>query len=320
MNGQSVELELKQLLGEGLKSNVVLRDYTSFQVGGVCDFFYVAKTINDLVKSVEAAIRLDLPYFLLGGGNNILISDIGFPGLVIKNEADNLVFMPGSAEVIADSGLTLSKLLTEAASRDLGGVEFLFGIPGTVGGAIYNNVGTPEIAVGDFVKFVTLLIPNPKTKSAKIVKYRSDWLEFKYRESRLKNETKNSNYSMPRPIILTAKLQLVQSKREVILDRMRKNLELKKEKQPLGVHSAGSFFKNPGKLKEQTAGFLLDHVGAKKMKIGKAAVSKRHANHLVNKGGARAEDIKRLAEQLKIKVRDEYRVNLEEEIEYIGRW
>lgn len=320
MNDLNTESELRETLGMDLKTNVVLRDYTSFKVGGVCDYFYIAKNIDNLVKSIDTALRLGIPYFLLGGGNNIVVSDIGFPGLVIKNESDNLVFMPGSAKVIVDSGVTMSKLLTESASRDLGGIEFLFGVPGTVGGAIYNNAGSSDLAIGDFVKFVTLLIPNSRTKSAKIVKYRSDWLNFKYRESRLKNEAKNDNLSHPKPVILTIKLQLVQSKREVILERMRKNLDLKKIKQPVNTSSAGSYFKNPGKLKEQTAGFLLEHVGAKRMKIGKATVSKKHANFIINKGGAKAEDIKRLAQLLKTKVQDEYRVNLEEEIEYIGRW
>lgn len=316
----NLETQLREDLGENLKANVVLRDYTSFKVGGVCDYFYTAGSIEDLVKSVAVALRLNIPYFILAGGNNILVSDIGFPGLVIKNESSNIVFLPGTAEAIVDSGVTLSKLLTDAASRDLGGVEFLFGIPGTIGGAVYNNVGTPNLSIGDFVKFVTLLIPNKKTTSYKIVKYRSDWFNFKYRETKLKNEARDTGFEHPRPIILTVKLQLVQSKREVILDRMRKHLTLKKIKQPLNTWNAGSFFKNPGKLKEQTAGFLLDHVGAKKMRVGKATVSKKHANFIINKGGARAEDIKRLAEQLKIKVRDEYRVNLEEEVEYIGRW
>lgn len=314
-----VEKKLRELLGDDLKTNVILRDYTSFKVGGVADYFFEARTVDSLVRAIDAALKADIPYFLMAGGYNILVSDIGFPGLVIRNLTSNLVFLPGTAEVIADSGVNLNKLLTEAASRDLGGLEFLFGVPGTVGGAVYGNAGAFSHSIGEFVRFVTLLLPSPKTKSFKIVKYKADWFEFSYRLSKLK-EMAAISPDAERPIILTIKLQLAKSKSEVILDRMRKNLATKKGKQPLDEFSAGSFFMNPGEEREQTAAFLLDQVGAKKMHIGRAGVSRKHANFLVNKGNARAEDIRRLAEQLKIKVRDEYRINLKEEIEYVGRW
>jgi UDP-N-acetylmuramate dehydrogenase len=313
------EQQLKELLGEELKSNVILRDYTSMKVGGVADFFYEARTVDELVKGVSAALTVGIPYFILAGGYNVVISDIGYPGLVIRNLTSGLVFLPGTAELIADGGLSLPKLISESASRDLGGLEYLFGVPGTVGGAVYGNAGALEHSIGESVRFVTLLIPNPKTRDYRIVKYKADWFDFSYRLSKLKEHA--AIYpDAPRPVILTVKLQLAKGKSEIILDRMRKNLALKKSKQPVGEYNSGSFFMNPGNVKEQSAGFLLDQVGAKKMKIGKAAVSKKHANFIVNKGNAKAEDIRRLAEQLKIKVRDEYRVNLKEEIEYVGRW
>lgn len=315
----NIEQQLREELGEKLKTNIVLRDYTSIRVGGVADYFYVASNIGELVKAVGAALKAGVPYFILAGGYNVVISDIGFPGLVIKNEANNLIFLPGVAEVVTDSGVSLIKLLTESASRDLGGLEFLFGVPGTVGGAVYGNAGAFEHSIGEYVKFVTLLIPNTKSGDYKIVKYKADWFEFSYRLSKLKEQAA-VNPDAAKPIILTIKLQLAQSKAEVILDRMRKNIGLKKDRQPMSEMSAGSFFKNPGDEREQSAGFLLEQVGAKKLKIGKAAVSKKHANFLINKGNARAEDIRRLAEQLKIRVRDEYKINLQEEIEYVGRW
>ena len=314
------ENKLKSELGENLSTNVVLKDFTSMRVGGVCDYFYRALSNEDLIKSISLVVSLKIPYFVLGGGNNVIFSDIGFPGLVIKNESRNIHFSPTKGEVIVDSGVNLANLLTESASRSLGGLEFLFGIPGTVGGAVYNNAGAFNQSISDTVEFVTLLIPNKKNCESKIVRYRSDWLNFKYRSSRLKESARNLSFEDPRPILLTVKLQLIQSKREVILNRMRANLLWKKEHQPLPEMSAGSFFKNPGKEREQSAGFLLEQVGAKKVHIGKAGVSKRHANFIINRGGAKADEIKRLAEQLKIKVRDEYRITLEEEVEYVGRW
>jgi len=320
MLNNTIEEHLSEALGKGLRSNIVLRDYTSFKVGGVADYFYKSDNVDNLVLAITTAIKLNIPYIVIGGGYNIVVSDIGFPGLVIKNESKNLVFLPESNEVIADSGLNLGTLLTEAASRDLGGLEYLFGVPGTVGGAIYGNAGAHGGSIGEHVKHITILIPNKKSNDYKIVKYKGDWLDFQYRQSKLKVLNKGIEVPEFRPIILTARLRLTRSKSEIILDRMRKYLTEKKNKQPLGQMSAGSFFKNPGEQKEQSAGFLLEKVGAKRIHIGKACVSKKHANFIINRGGAKAQDIRRLAEQLKIRVRDDYRINLEEEIEYVGRW
>jgi len=315
-----IDNQLKLELGENFQTNVVLRDFTSMKVGGVCDYFFRAKNIEELIKAVSVAIKLGVPYFILGGGFNIIFSDIGFPGLVIKNESHDLHFLPSKGEVIADSGVNLANLINESASRDLGGLEFLFGVPGTIGGAVYNNAGAFGQSITNLLKFVTILIPNKKNGDYKIVRYRADWLIGSYRQSRLKDLATKTTLEEPRPVLLTIKLQLTQSKREVILNRMRSNLKWRRDHQPLLDMSSGSFFKNPGETREQSAGFLLDQVGAKKIHIGKASVSKKHANFVINRGGAKADEIKRLAEQLKIKVRDSYRITLEEEVEYVGRW
>lgn len=315
-----IEEELKQLLPRELKSNVVLKDHTSMGVGGVADYFTEVNTIEELIDTVNVALKLDIPYFVLGGGYNVVVSDIGFPGLVIKNRTANIVFLKEKAEVIADSGVNLAKLLNEAASRDLGGLEFLFGVPGTVGGAVYNNAGAFEGCIGDHLKFATLLIPNRRTKEAKIVKLSAGWMEFSYRQSKLKTESDKENLFSPSPVILSVKIQLSQGNRETILKKMRENLQDKKDKQPLPEKSAGSFFKNIGQQKEQSAGYMLDRVGAKRMRVGRACVSKKHANFIINRGGARASEIRALAEMLKVKVKEEYHLTLDEEIEYVGRW
>lgn len=311
--------ELKEHFGDKLEENVLLRDFTSIGVGGVADYFYRAQRYDELVGIVSYLSRNEIPYLILGGGYNLVVSDLGFPGVVIKNEVKDIVFSGGKAEVIVGSGVEIARLLMDSASRDLGGLEFLFGIPGTVGGAVYGNAGAFGHAIGDFVKSVTILLPGDKNREARIIRHTSKWLDFGNRTSKLK-EFSHLHPFENKPVILSVKIQLARSRRDVLLRKMQENLKAKKASQPLSVKSAGCFFKNPGSQKEQTAGFLLDRSGAKRFKVGDAVVSKVHANFIVNRNKATAEDIRRLAGQMKDAVRAEFRTNLEEEIEYVGKW
>jgi len=310
-----IERNLQNVLGNDLKQNVVLRDYVSIGVGGVADFFYVAKDIASLTAAVSAAYKEKIPYFILGGGYNVVPSDRGFPGLVIKNESSNILFSPDFSTVIVDSGVNLGRLISLSAGRDLGGLEFLYGVPSTVGGAIYGNAGSANHSIGDFVKSVTFLMPTDE--ELRVVKHDPSWMNFSYRSTKLKADFKEEKY---KPVILTAKLQLVQRRKDEILRALKENIEIKKEKQPLGERSAGSFFKNPGNVPEKAAGYLLEQSGAKKLRVGGASFSKKHANFLINKKNATADDIKTLAKEAKEKVKEKFDVDLNEEIEYIGRW
>lgn len=310
-----LELTLEKELGEGFRKNVVLRDYVSIHVGGVADYFYTAKNVDQMARVVMLAHELKLPYFILSGGNNIVPSDSGFPGLVIKNDSNNIAFSGDNSQVIVDSGVSLGRLINLAAGRDLGGLEFLFGVPGTVGGAVYGNAGAFNYAIGDFVKSVILLMP--KDDKMMVVKKEAPWFEFQYRSSKLKREFISSK---SKPVILTVKLQLVKRRKDEILGLMQQNLQKKKQSQPVGEKSAGSFFKNPSTNRENSAGYLLDQAGAKKLKIGGASFSKAHANYLVNRKGATAKDVRQLAEKAKELVKDKYNIELEEEVEYIGKW
>lgn len=306
---------LQSELGQNLKQNKLLRDLVSIKVGGVADFFYPATDIEELTHAISLAYRLKIPYFILGGGYNIILSDAGFPGIVIKNESSNIIFSPDFSTVIVDSGANLGRLINLAAGRDLGGFEFLFGVPGTVGGAIYGNAGANGYEIGDFVKSLTLAMP--KEDGITIVKHGSEWMNFSYRSSKLKSEYKDSEY---KPLILTATLQLVQRRKDEILRLMQGNLSLKKKSQPLNENSAGCFFKNPDSGTENSAGYLLEQSGVKRLRVGGAVFSKAHANFLVNKKNAKSGDIYELAMLAKEAVRDKFNIELEEEIEYIGRW
>lgn len=320
---------------KGVREHEVMRDHTTMKVGGVADFYFEAKTIDDLIKAVKIALRAEVPYFILGNGSNVIFSDFGFPGIVIKNTTNNLAFLKNESQVIADSGLNLSKLIMEATSQDLGGVDFLFGIPGTVGAAIYGNVGAYGQSIGDFVKSVTMLIPDYKDENGEIeprvVQFGPEWFEFSYRESKLK---KQKGYQ--KPIILSVKIQLAQSQKEEIMRRLQNWQSHRQNIQPIG-QSAGCVFKNPipqemadlvgtGSKnmpefpKERTAGYLLDKAGAKKLKEGGARVSPKHANFILNIDHAKAQDVRRLVEQMRSLVHNKFDISLEEEIEYIGQW
>jgi UDP-N-acetylmuramate dehydrogenase len=307
--------KLKEVLGDKLQESVLLSGLTTIGVGGICDFFYKADSIEELVKAVNVAHKNKIPFFILGWGSNIVVSDYGFPGLVIKNESSNIVINQEGCEVIVDSGLPLPKLLTLIASNDLGGLEFMAGIPGTVGGAIYGNAGSKNYSISDYIKNVTLL----ELHNGKLVvhSYNRERMEFGCRSSKIKKMSKENGFQ---PVILTARFRLTPRRKEEIMSSMQENLAKKRASQPLTEKSAGCFFKNLGSVPEQAAGYLLDKSGAKKLKIGDAKVSKMHANFIINSKKATAREIRKLAKMASDLVEENFNIKLEEEIEYIGKW
>lgn len=308
------EIKLKNRFGDVIQKSVLLSHHTTIGVGGIADFFYIAKSVKDLADVVNFAYQEKIPFLVIGWGSNIVVSDYGFNGLIIKNESERVVVNRERGEIMADSGIALGKLLMLAASNDLGGIEFLAGIPGTLAGAIYNNAGSKNAGIGDYVKSITCL--EERGSELKIVRHDHEWINFKYRNSKLKSEYRGRL----KPVILTAKLRLAHKRKDEILRQIQDYIQYKKETQPLDSKSAGSFFKNPGIEAEQSAGYLLDHSGAKKLQFGGARVSLKHANFIVNTKNATAEDIRRLAESMRESVKNNYHITLEEEVEYIGKW
>jgi len=304
-----IEKKIKKKLGENLQENVKLADYTTMKVGGQARYFYIARNIEDLMNAFIAARELGIKTILFGGGSNIIVGDEGFDGLVILNRSANMAFLPDKAQVIVDSGVTLMRLITEAANRDLGGLESLYGIPGTVGGAIYGNAGAKGSEICSFVKGVTLLNPDNK-----IIRVKPNWLNSGYRITKIKKMRQEKKEI---PIILSALIQLSHHKKEEILRKIQYFKKLREEKQPYDKPSAGSIFKNIGPEKEKTAGYILDQVGVKKMKVGGAEVSKKHANFIINSGNATSHDIKELIGEMKKLAHDNYGVDFEEEVEFI---
>ena len=310
--------KLKKVLGEKLREHVSMRDFTSIKIGGVCDYFFEATNVEEIIKAVMAAREDKMPFFIMGSGSNILVSDYGFGGLVIRNNSGNVAILPDKSQIIADSGVNLSQLILKSVNNGLGGLESLYGIYGTLGGAIYGNAGAYTVEMFNFVKSVTMLTPENK-----LVSKNREWFEPSYRESKLKRE------KLKDWVILTVKLQLAHNKKEQLFGNLAK-VKTQRDEKLLGLGpSCGSIFRNPkpGKsfkdpklAKINSAGYMLEQVEAKKMRVGDAGVFMRHANIIENKGKASANEVRLLIEEMKSKVHEKFKKNLVEEIEYVGQW
>ncbi|MBU1037077.1 UDP-N-acetylmuramate dehydrogenase [Patescibacteria group bacterium] len=289
---------LKKILPD-LKENEVLALYTTFKIGGPAKYFFIAKSNDDVIKAIKTAKELGINFFILGGGSNILISDKGFNGLVIKMENQKIKI--NNNIIFTESGLPLQKLIRKAIENSLSGLEFCIGIPGTVGGAIAGNTGSPKEWIGQKIIKVTVL--NPEEEIEEIPKSQCD---FSYRYSRFKYDDKS--------IILSGEFQLEKASPTHIQGLVNEYLE-KRKNQPIKYPSAGSIFKNPeGKKAWQ----LIEEAGLRGKKIGSAEVSEEHANFIINTGKAKADDIVILISYIKQQVRDKLGVQMQEEIKYIG--
>lgn len=283
----------------GLKVNESLAPFSSFKIGGPAKYFYNATDIQKVQKASKIAQDEGIPVFILGGGTNVLISDKGFDGLVIKMENNKIEI--NNTEIVAESGAMLQKVIRESIAKNLTGLEFLIGIPGTLGGAISGNVGTPTEWIGEKVKEVQIV-----NASKEIVTVPKSQCDFSYRFSRFKYDDKE--------IILSATLTLEKSSQKPIQEKVQSYLA-KKSHQPTNALCAGSIFKNPENKK---AWQIIDQVGLRGKQIGGAKVSTEHSNFIINTGQATAEDIIILISLIKQQVRDDLGIQLQEEIKYIG--
>lgn len=308
---------LREKTGLEVEENVPLKNLTTMHIGGSACYLMVAHDIHELLQAGKAVIELKCKFFILGGGSNIIVSDLGFDGVVIKNESGDMS-IEGN-EVVVDSGIALGILIRKLSELDMGGLEFLAGIPGTLGGAVINNAGAFGDSIGNHIKSVTMLDNEGEVR----IVLKND-LNFGYRTSYFKKIAKLEK----RGIILRVRLILRKGAREEISRKINNYLRLRAG-QPKG-YSSGSFFKNPKiDLLEEgwetivkdgriPAGYLLEQAGAKGKKEGPIFVSTEHANWLINKGKGKSEEVRNLADSLKNDIDRKFGVKLEEEVEYIG--
>ncbi len=293
-------------VGQPLQRSVSLKNYSNFKIGGQADFFFEASSPKELLLSIKCARDYSIRFYLIGGGYNILFDDKGFRGLIIKNSTQKINLIKDSCLIKASSGIYLYDLVQFSLDAGLGGFEFLAGIPGTVGGAVFSNAGAFNQKIGDFLRSAEIFDKNNERK-----KVNRDFFSFRYRFSCLKED---------HHVLLNAVFELHTKGKKMIASQIQKNLKVRKNKHPPeNIPCAGSYFKNPVNEKGQMipAAYFLDKVGAKSLKIGGAAVYSGHANFIINNKNASARDVLNLAEELKKRVREHFHIDLEEEVVFL---
>ena len=291
----------KQEIVDIIKYNEPLKNHTSLRIGGPADIFCTPGNIEDLKKIVSISKERNIPFWIVGNGTNLLVLDNGIRGLVINLNKGFKKIEFSDKIVKVGAGVSLAFLSKICLNRELSGLEFVCNVPGAMGGAIINNASFKGSCIADIVQNVTFL-----TRENKIEKISKPNLNFNYRVCNLKNKS---------VIILEATLLLKKGNKEEIKSRMRENIKIREIKQPLNKLSAGSIFKNPPGY---YAGELAEKVGAKELSHGKAQVSFKHANFIINNGGALAGDILYLIEEIERRVKKNFGIQLEREIEILG--
>lgn len=277
--------------------------HTTFKIGGKADCFVVADNYEDLVKVVEFAKSNNISIIVIGNGSNLLVSDKGIRGIVVKlGRFSNQVSCEGSV-ITAWAGASLSTVTQEALKNSLTGIEWAFGIPGTVGGAVFMNAGAYEGSMSDLVLETTYL-----DEDLNLCILSKEMHEFDYRKSVF-------NLGKVKGIIIKTKMRLELGDREEIWNKMRKCMASRIDKQPLNMPSAGSVFKRP---RDHYVGKMIEELGLKGFTVGGAKVSEKHGGFIVNSDNATAEDVKKLIEYIKFRVKDRYNVELETEIKEVG--
>jgi UDP-N-acetylmuramate dehydrogenase len=299
-----------EVFGETLKLNEPLARYTSARVGGPAEMFLTAHSVTELRRAVELAYSQRIPFFVLGGGSNILVSDEGVSGLVILNRARNVRFRHNGINVVctAESGTNLSSLARQCIAKGLSGLEWAVGIPGTVGGAVVGNAGAHGGDMKDILLDTSIWEPGNGVRV-----YSNNDMQYEYRGSVLK---KDQHKARTRRVVLSAELQLTPESVEVLTARADAFTAQRKQSQPGGA-SMGSMFKNP---ENYYAGYLIETAGLKGYKIGSASISEKHANFFISEGEANAEDIRELIAEAWNSVRDQFGVEMDLEVELVGNW
>lgn len=304
-----------------IQENVVLAPYTTYRIGGPAKFFVVVTNQTELAEAVKWGKEQKMPIFILGGGSNLLVSDNGWLGLVIKIAITGLEFQ--DTAVMVGSGVSMINLAQEAASRGLSGLEWVASLPGTIGGAVRGNAGAFGFDTSQAIKSVTVW------RNDQVVEMNQAECAFGYRDSIFKHEKEND-------IILSVVLELKNGDKEKIQKQLTGYINYRTQNLPIEP-SAGCVFKNivltdetqiPDELrsiipeefikrKEIPTAWLIGQAGLKGAKVGGAEISGQQANFILNTGGATAKDVLELIRQIKEKVYNKFNINLSEEIQII---
>ena len=312
MNDAVIADLLRDRFGERVRANAVLAPLTTFHVGGPADWLVETRSADDVVAALRIAWSAGLPVTMLGGGSNVLVSDEGVRGMVIRSRGGE-VSRVDAGYVRADAGVTINGLVRWTISHACAGLEAWAGTPGTVGGGIYGNAHFGGRLIGELVSEVRLATPAGETTDIP----QTD-MGFGYDRSRLQTS---------KEILLSAVFRVSNGDPGVLRAVARESLAFRKRTQPLHSPSAGCVFQNPAPGRDEvpegipwSAGALVDRAGLKGLAIGGARVSPMHGNFIVNDGNATARDIHQLITRCRDGVRARFGVELREEIVYLGNF
>ena len=293
---------MRQIVGE---DNVLVDEpmsrHTTFEIGGPADLFVIPESVEEVRDVVAACREAQVPYFILGNGSDLLVSDEGYRGVIIGlAEGFTYVAIEGT-EMTCQAGVSLREASEMACDLGLTGLEFACGIPGTIGGACFMNAGAYDGCIADVLKSVRVIMPDGTCETIA-----AEDLALGYRASRIKDEGL---------VVLTATFALRKGDLDVIRARMDELTHKRESKQPLDKPSAGSTFKRP---EGYFAGKLISDAGLQGYQVGGAAVSKKHAGFVVNLGGATAADVHAVIEHVQDEVERQFGVRLQPEVRFLG--
>jgi UDP-N-acetylmuramate dehydrogenase len=316
--------QVKTMLPEALE-NELMAKHTNMRIGGPAALFLTVESPDVLNLAIQTAKEAGIDWYVMGGGSNMLVSDEGYNGLMLQLAMRDIKVR--NQTITAQAGAITSLVARQAAEAGLEGLEWAIGVPGTIGGAVFGNAGCYGGEIADTLVTVDCI----RLSDMKAVVYPKAQCKFGYRDSVFKHEPH---------IILRATFGLTRWDPDQVKSKMEDIAKVRKEKQPLDHGSAGCMFKNfvftddgeIAKLKEKvkdipvdmlnkksiSAGWLVSQVGLLGERVGEAQISEKHGNFIVNLGNARAQDVLMLASMAKMKVRDEYDVLLEDEVQLVG--
>jgi UDP-N-acetylmuramate dehydrogenase len=307
--------EIIKRLGKGrVVKNQPLAPYTSIKIGGPADLFFEAETNEDLIKAVQLAKKYQVSYFILGGGTNLLVSDKGFRGLVIRNRTSSIklikvkgVHKVNTVYIKVDAGVQVNRLVRFALDEGLAGLEHFLGQPGTIGGAVWINAHNIKAGNKFFADNIveTELLDKGGNKRA----VQASYFEFGYDKSKIQETGE---------LVLSVTLKLKKGEKSKLWDFAQKTIQHRRNTQPFDFPSSGCIFRNPNNT--TSTGYLLESIGLKGKQIGGAKFSEKHAAFIVNVKNAKAADVVDLIDLAKEKIKMKYNIDLKEEIVLVGKF
>lgn len=299
---QNLVNELYRIVGtQNVKIEEPMSNHTTFRIGGPAQYFVTPQTTEELGQVVLLCNAEKMPFFVIGHGSNLLVSDKGMRCVVIQLYNNLANYRIENNRVYAQAGVMLCKLGQATKEASLTGFEFASGIPGTLGGAVMMNAGAYGGEMKDIVESVQLM-----DRNGNLIEKSGEEMDFSYRHSIVEN----GEY-----IVIGATLKLELGDQDAIAARMEELAVARKTKQPLEFPSAGSTFKRP---EGYFAGKLIMDAGLRGYQVGGAQISEKHCGFVINKGGATAQDVLQLVEDVKQKVYEEFQVKLEPEVKMVG--